>query len=47
VGGVPDQAPLRTRAGCLIREITVADEDLQELNGITITTELRTVSRAA
>jgi hypothetical protein len=34
---------LRTRAGCLVREITVEGSDLQVVNGITITTELRTV----
>jgi hypothetical protein len=34
---------LRTRAGCLTREITVADSDLQVVDGLTMTTELRTV----
>jgi hypothetical protein len=34
---------LRTRAGCLTREITVADSDLKVVDGVTMTTELRTV----
>jgi hypothetical protein len=34
---------LRTRSGCLTREITVTDSDLQVINGITMTTEIRTV----
>jgi Protein of unknown function (DUF559) len=34
---------LRTRAGCLVREITVADDDLQVVDGVLMTTPLRTV----
>jgi hypothetical protein len=34
---------LRTRTGCLTREITVDDSDLQVVNGITLTTRLRTI----
>jgi hypothetical protein len=34
---------LRTRQGCLTREITVDASDLQVVNGITMTTPLRTV----
>jgi very-short-patch-repair endonuclease len=34
---------LRTRVGCLVRELTVKDSDLQVVNGIMMTTELRTV----
>jgi hypothetical protein len=34
---------LRTRSGCLTREITVEDGDLKVVDGITMTTELRTV----
>jgi uncharacterized protein DUF559 len=33
---------LRNRAGCLTREITVTDDDLTVIDGITITTALRT-----
>jgi very-short-patch-repair endonuclease len=34
---------LRTRVGCLVREISVEDSDLQLVDGILMTTELRTV----
>jgi Protein of unknown function (DUF559) len=34
---------LRNRAGCLTREITVDDSDLCVVDGVTMTTELRTV----
>jgi hypothetical protein len=34
---------VRTRAGCLTREITVEDSDLKIVDGITMTSELRTV----
>jgi Protein of unknown function (DUF559) len=34
---------LRARAGCLIREITVDDHDLQMVDGVLMTTPLRTV----
>ncbi len=33
---------LRARAGCLIREITVDDTDVQQLSGLSLTTPLRT-----
>jgi hypothetical protein len=41
--GCRTNARLRTRPGCLIREITVQDSDLQAVDGILVTTELRTV----
>jgi hypothetical protein len=34
---------LRTRIGCLVREITVADDDLTLVDGVLVTTQLRTV----
>jgi hypothetical protein len=34
---------VRTRAGCLVREITVDDADLQVVDGVLMTTPLRTV----
>jgi hypothetical protein len=34
---------LRTRVGCLVREITVADSDLTLVDGVLVTTPLRTV----
>jgi hypothetical protein len=34
---------LRTRLGCLVREITVGDSDLEMIDGVLITTPLRTV----
>lgn len=34
---------LRTRAGCLVREITVDDTDLEDIDGAWVTTPVRTV----
>jgi hypothetical protein len=34
---------LRTRSGCLVREITVEDADLQLVDGVLMTNPLRTV----
>jgi very-short-patch-repair endonuclease len=40
--GCRNGARLRARAGCIVREITVEDNDLQSLDGVAMTTPLRT-----
>jgi very-short-patch-repair endonuclease len=40
--GRPTGSWRRPRAGCLIRELTVADEDLQQVDGTPVTTPIRT-----
>jgi very-short-patch-repair endonuclease len=40
--GRPTGSWRRPRAGCLVREITIADSDLQVINGTAVTTPLRT-----
>jgi AbiEi antitoxin C-terminal domain/Protein of unknown function (DUF559) len=41
VGGLTGHR-IRTRAGCLIREITVADTDIDQVDGVWVTTPVRT-----
>lgn len=40
--GFPSRSRRRQRAGCLVREITVADSDLVELESVRLTTPVRT-----
>jgi hypothetical protein len=40
--GCRNGSRLRTRQGCFVREITVEDDDIQQLDGVAVTTPLRT-----